>query len=180
MGEASFWWPYIQILPGTDEVNPSFTWSDAELALLDGSPAIKATRSMQAKLRAEYATLLGGAFAAHPDVFVGTDQPGDPAPDDGEPAAGAFCFAHFEWAFTMLFSRAIRLDKLTGGPAVSLRRGRCVHACVCVCACTAANHDLRRTPNLYRHLLPPLQTYLFNFGLRGCACFCCCFFFLLF
>jgi histone-lysine N-methyltransferase SETD3 len=97
-------------------VNPSFTWSDAELALLDGSPAIKATRSMQAKLRAEYASLLGGVFKDHPRVFTGTNRPGDPSL--GEEAAGAFCFAHFEWAFTMLFSRAIRLDKLTGGPAV--------------------------------------------------------------
>jgi histone-lysine N-methyltransferase SETD3 len=109
-------------LPETSEVNPSFTWSDAELALLDGSPAIKATRSMQAKLRAEYASLLGGVFKDHPRVFTGTNNlPGDRSL--GEEAPGAFCFAHFEWAFTMLFSRAIRLDKLTGGPAVCRKRG---------------------------------------------------------
>ena len=35
VGEASFWWPYLQILPRTDEVNPSYTWSDDELALLE-------------------------------------------------------------------------------------------------------------------------------------------------
>jgi len=131
VGEKSFWWPYIQILPETDEVNPSFTWSDDELALLEGSPGIKATRSMQTKLRTEYETLLEGVFKAHPNVFTGTDSPGAAAvatPTDGgedeeskeREQAGAFCFAHFEWAFTMLFSRAIRLDKLTGGPAVSI------------------------------------------------------------
>lgn len=134
MGEKSFWWPYIQILPETDEVNPSFTWSDDELALLEGSPGIKATRSMQAKLRNEYASLQDGIFKAHPKVFTGVDSSGGAAsaaaagPNDGDgdkeskEPAGAFCFAHFEWAFTMLFSRAIRLDKLTGGPAVSLLR----------------------------------------------------------
>ena len=35
-GQKSFWWPYINILPDTIEVNPSYTWSDDELALLEG------------------------------------------------------------------------------------------------------------------------------------------------
>ena len=34
-------------------MNPSFAWAESELALLEGSPAIAATRSMQLK-PAEY------------------------------------------------------------------------------------------------------------------------------
>jgi len=115
-GERSFWWPYINILPETDEVNPSYTWSEEELALLEGSPGIKATRSMMAKLRGEYGALLSqtedsqGIFARNPQLFPGA----------GQETEGPFCFKHFEWAFTMLFSRAIRLERLSDGEAVAL------------------------------------------------------------
>ena len=33
---------------------------------------------------------------------------------------GPFSFRNFQWAFTMLFSRAIRLERLTEGEAVAL------------------------------------------------------------
>ena len=69
---------------------------------------------MQAKLRLEYQALLDGVFAARPGQFPGADAPGAAG------GQGAVSIAHFQWAFTMLFSRAIRLDKLTGGPAVAL------------------------------------------------------------
>ncbi len=72
------------------------------LALLEGSPAITSTRSMKEKLRSEYALLLapGGIISSHPHLFPGADPSllGD----------GPFSFSNFEWAFTMLFSRAIR------------------------------------------------------------------------
>ena len=60
LGESSFWAPYIGVLPETDEVNPTFTWSDEDLAFLEGSPVIAATRSLQMKLKFEYDALLGG------------------------------------------------------------------------------------------------------------------------
>jgi len=118
-GPESFWWPYFQVLPETADVNPSYTWSEEELTLLEGSPAIKATRSMQNKLRQEYATLFdpdGGLFIQRPDMFPGADASRE-AP--GGPAA-PFSFANFEWAFCMLFSRAIRLERLSKGEAVAL------------------------------------------------------------
>ena len=61
------------------------------------------------KLQKEYANLMATAFARNPRMF------------DTE---NVQTFAHFEWAFTMLFSRAIRLDNLSEGPAVSLGKLR--------------------------------------------------------
>ena len=72
LGEQSFWAPYIGVLPETDEVNPTFTWPDEDLAFLEGSPVIAATRSLQRKLRAEYDALLGGEnglINKYPDRF---------------------------------------------------------------------------------------------------------------
>jgi histone-lysine N-methyltransferase SETD3 len=72
MGSRSFYEPYIGILPETQEVNPTFAWSDEDLKFLDGSPVIAATKSLQAKLRREYDALLGGEgglCARFPDRF---------------------------------------------------------------------------------------------------------------
>ena len=175
VGESSFWWPYLNILPTTEEVNPSFAWAESELALLEGSPAIAATRSMQLKLRTEYEALKEGIFAKNKAAFPGvdweelpqvptgavavvkeeaaaakTEEGGEGAAEEGaeakegeaegkraaEAAAvmssnghsgdgyewsdGPFSFKNFQWAFTMLFSRAIRLERLSDGEAVAL------------------------------------------------------------
>jgi len=72
MGEDSFFASYMGVLPETDEVNPTFTWSDEDLVFLEGSPVIAATKSMQMKLRREYDALLGGEgglIAKFPDRF---------------------------------------------------------------------------------------------------------------
>lgn len=72
LGEDSFWAGYIGVLPETEEVNPTFTWSDEDLNVLEGSPVIAATRSLQMKLRSEYDMLLGGEdglIAKYPDRF---------------------------------------------------------------------------------------------------------------
>lgn len=60
LGSKSFWSAYIGVLPETDDVNPTFTWNNDDLAFLDGSPVIAATRSLQAKLKREYEALFGG------------------------------------------------------------------------------------------------------------------------
>jgi len=72
MGEKSFWKPYIDVLPETDEVNPTFTWTDEDLSFLNGSPVIAATKSLQMKLQREYDALLGGEDGLcnkYPDRF---------------------------------------------------------------------------------------------------------------
>jgi hypothetical protein len=78
LGEKSFYKAYIGVLPEVNEVNPTFAWSDEDLAFLEGSPVVAATRSMQNKLRREYEALLGGDNGLcnkYPDRFpkeVGT------------------------------------------------------------------------------------------------------------
>ncbi len=107
MGDQSFYKPYIDVLPEVGEVNPTFTWSEEDLSFLQGSPVIAATKSLQMKLRREYDSLLGGEdglIAKFPDKF----------PKE------AFTFEHWEWAFTMLFSRAIRLRNLRQGESLAL------------------------------------------------------------
>jgi hypothetical protein len=72
LGDKSFFKPYIDVLPETEEVNPTFTWSDEDLSFLNGSPVIAATKSLQMKLRREYDALLGGEnglCGKYPDRF---------------------------------------------------------------------------------------------------------------
>jgi len=107
LGEKSFYAPYMGVLPEVEEVNPTFTWKDEDLAFLEGSPVVAATRSLQMKLRREYDALLGGEdglIAKFPDRF----------PKEH------FTFENWEWAFTMLFSRAIRLRNLRVGERLAM------------------------------------------------------------
>lgn len=107
LGEKSFWKPYIDVLPETEEVNPTFTWSDEDLSFLNGSPIIAATKSLQMKLQREYDALLGGEdglINKYPDRF----------PKEH------FTYENWVWAFTMLFSRAIRLRSLKAGEALAM------------------------------------------------------------
>lgn len=106
-GDQSFYKPYIDVLPETDEVNPTFTWSDEDLSFLKGSPVIAATQSMQMKLKREYDDLLGkeGALCDRfPDRFPREH----------------FTYDAWEWAFTMLFSRAIRLRNVKDGETLAM------------------------------------------------------------
>jgi len=107
MGEKSFWKPYLDVLPDVNEVNPTFTWPDEDLDFLAGSPVIAVTKSLQMKLKREYDDLLGGEnglISKFPERFP----------------AEKFTYENWEWAFTMLFSRAIRLRSLKQGEALAL------------------------------------------------------------
>mmetsp|Transcript_20061 Transcript_20061/g.46319 ORF Transcript_20061/g.46319 Transcript_20061/m.46319 type:complete len:480 (-) Transcript_20061:337-1776(-) len=95
-GDDSFWAPYINILPTAEEVGQSFTWNDDELALLQGSEVVSTTRSFQAKLQAEYATV---------------QQRTALASAAGRELAEALTWEAFLWAMSMLFSRGIDLKK---------------------------------------------------------------------
>jgi hypothetical protein len=68
-GADSFFAPYIDVLPDIDEVGPSYAWQEDELALLQGSGALAATRSFQAKLETEYAALKRTTLAQFPEVL---------------------------------------------------------------------------------------------------------------
>ena len=107
MGEESTMAAYIGVLPEVEEVNPTFTWSDEDLSFLQGSPVVAATKSLQMKLRREYDALLGGEgglIEKFPDRF----------PKEH------FTFDNWVWAFTMLFSRAIRLRNLQVGERLAM------------------------------------------------------------
>lgn len=107
LGEKSFWKPYIDVLPTVAEVNPTFTWPDEDIEFLKGSPVVPATKSLQIKLRKEYDALLGGEGGLcerFPERFP----------------REAFSYENWVWAFTMLFSRAIRLRGLQDGEALAL------------------------------------------------------------
>lgn len=107
LGDESSFKPYMDVLPLVDEVNPTFTWSDDDLAFLNGSPVIAATKSMQMKLRREYEALLGGNGALcdlYPETFPREH----------------FTYENWEWAFTMLFSRAIRLRNMKQGETLAM------------------------------------------------------------
>ena len=55
LGEASFYKPYMDVLPaGAEAVSPTFVWDEGELEALRGSPLLPATRSLQRKLRGEF------------------------------------------------------------------------------------------------------------------------------
>jgi len=108
LGSESFFDPYIGVLPEVEEVNPTFTWPDEDLSFLEGSPVVAATRSLQMKLRREYDDLLSnpdtGLIAKFPDRFP----------------AEHYTYENWVWAFTMLFSRAIRLRNLQVGERLAM------------------------------------------------------------
>eukprot|EP00635_Sarcinochrysidales_sp_CCMP3193_P002732 CAMPEP_0118908752 /NCGR_PEP_ID=MMETSP1166-20130328/11617_1 /TAXON_ID=1104430 /ORGANISM="Chrysoreinhardia sp, Strain CCMP3193" /LENGTH=509 /DNA_ID=CAMNT_0006848151 /DNA_START=173 /DNA_END=1702 /DNA_ORIENTATION=+ len=91
----SFWSSYLDVLPSVADIAPAFAWDD-DLRCLEGSPCLKATESMKKKLRDEYLA----AFSDDDD-------------DDEEISlsnSSIVSFGDWEWAFAILFSRAIRLS----------------------------------------------------------------------
>lgn len=107
LGEKSYYKAYIGVLPETSEVNPTFAWKDEDLEFLDGSPVVAATRSMQNKLRSEFESLVAGEnglSTRFPERF----------PKEH------FTYENWIWAFTMMFSRAIRLRSLAQGEALAM------------------------------------------------------------
>lgn len=101
--EKSFWKPYLDVLPlSVEEVNPTFTWSDEDLMFLQGSPVVAATISLQNKLKREYEAMR------------------EKLPLAAMFPQGEFTYENWVWAFTILFSRAIRLQSLQGGEALAL------------------------------------------------------------
>ena len=93
-GTSSFWAPYIGILPTADDVGQTWLWSEEDLALLGGSGVVAATNSLRAKLRREYDSLVSDVI--RPNGL----------------SIEVFSWAAFEWAMSMLFSRAIDLKEV--------------------------------------------------------------------
>jgi len=87
-GDSSFFKPYLDILPSLDEINPLFWWSDEDLQLLQGSPTLSACQQLREKLMREYTYLEKHIIPQIPNL-------------------ARIDFRQFQWAFGILFSRAI-------------------------------------------------------------------------
>lgn len=95
-GEKSFWKPYFDVLPEDDELIPLFRWSQEDIRLLEGSPCIAATLSLKEKLAAEFEKAQNIVFEGKRERF----------PEH------VFTVEAWEWAFAILFSRAINLTAI--------------------------------------------------------------------
>eukprot|EP00586_Coscinodiscus_wailesii_P023554 CAMPEP_0172493918 /NCGR_PEP_ID=MMETSP1066-20121228/32794_1 /TAXON_ID=671091 /ORGANISM="Coscinodiscus wailesii, Strain CCMP2513" /LENGTH=540 /DNA_ID=CAMNT_0013264391 /DNA_START=197 /DNA_END=1819 /DNA_ORIENTATION=- len=108
LGDDSFYKAYLDVLPEVEEVNPTFAWPDDDLEFLEGSPVLPATKSLQMKLKREWEALVAndvdGLSTRFPDRFP----------------LEKFSYENWVWAFTMLFSRAIRLRNLREGEALAM------------------------------------------------------------
>jgi histone-lysine N-methyltransferase SETD3 len=93
LGEKSFWAPYIGILPTAEEVGQSWLWDEDDLAFLEGSGLVAATASLRAKLDREYADLVSDIVRPN-----GLDE-------------SVYSKEAFDWAMSMLFSRAVNLQE---------------------------------------------------------------------
>ncbi|CAE6920791.1 LSMT-L [Symbiodinium natans] len=95
MKEDSFWAPYIAVLPSTEEVGASFSWSDEELnTLLNGSICRNMSMYLKNQVKEEFEKHQATIFQQFPDKFP----------------ADAFTYDNYVWAYAILFSRAVRLD----------------------------------------------------------------------
>lgn len=94
-GDSGFWKPYLDILPRDEEYTTLFRWSDEDFRLLKGSPTVAAAKSLRAKLRDEFDAMEETLFSRDRGNF----------PED------VFTIEAWEWAFAVLFSRAIFLRK---------------------------------------------------------------------
>lgn len=92
-GEDSFWKPYLDILPPDEELIPLFRWDDEDLQLLKGSPTLTAAESLNQKLHREFEECNQSIFAKNRQLF----------------SEEVYNYAAWEWAFAVLFSRAIML-----------------------------------------------------------------------
>jgi len=105
LGPASFWAPYIAILPTAEEVGQTWVWDEADLQLLNGSNVVATTVSLRNKLYSDYELLV--ATVLEPNRL---DK-------------SVFSWEAFKWAMSMLFSRAINLretDELSLVPYADL------------------------------------------------------------
>lgn len=92
-GEKSFWRPYLDVLPDDEQLIPLFRWNEDDMRLLEGSPCISAARSLKSKLATEFEKARNIVFEGRRDRF----------PEH------VFTVEAWEWAFAILFSRAINL-----------------------------------------------------------------------
>eukprot|EP00439_Symbiodinium_sp_Y106_P027183 s307_g3.t1 len=102
--DASFWQPYLDLLPDTAEIGSSFTWSEEDLELLSGSLIQNISSFLREKIQDEYRGLCETTLAKDPARF----------PLD------VFTLPRYIWAYAVLLSRSFRLRFDRKGEKIAL------------------------------------------------------------
>lgn len=102
--DASFWQPYLDLLPDTAEIGSSFTWSEEDLELLSGSLIQNISSFLREKIQDEYRSLCETTLAKDPASF----------PLD------VFTLPRYIWAYAVLLSRSFRLRFDRKGEKIAL------------------------------------------------------------
>jgi histone-lysine N-methyltransferase SETD3 len=93
--DESFWSPYLDVIPGPDEmVSPSF-YTEAQLELLRGSVLYPRVQAYRAKLRRSFDAVSKHVLSQYPEAFKPSATP------------DAYSFPNYHWAHAVLDSRAI-------------------------------------------------------------------------
>lgn len=91
--EASFWWPYLRLLPSREEMSvPYFLEDEALERILNGSMMVHAVRQQQHERRVTYDKIVAAMLKNH-SFFM--------------QHAAAFSLERYEWAWAILESRSI-------------------------------------------------------------------------
>jgi len=101
LGNKSKWKPYIDILPVETDLNLVFRWNINDIYILKSSKVIQASVALKEKINAQFNEINEGVFLKNPLKF----------PDR------IFNIKSWEWAMSILLSRAIRMQS-TGNIAL--------------------------------------------------------------
>jgi len=93
VGNASRWWPYLDLLPGPDETTFPVFWSDDDLLVLRGLPVLDDVTRYRAEVASKYRAVSRAVFDS-PD-YAALLPP------------GAFTPEAYRWAHAVLDSRSI-------------------------------------------------------------------------
>jgi hypothetical protein len=93
-GNKSSWKPYLDALPFENDLKLVFRWKFSDLIFLQGSKIILATKFQKKKIDLQFNNLRKKIFEPYPLIF----------PEE------IFNLQSWEWAMTLLFSRAIYLQ----------------------------------------------------------------------
>lgn len=93
-GDKSYWKPYLDTLPVENDLKLVFRWKFSDLAFLQGSKIILATKYLKKKIDSQFNNLREKIFEPNSLIF----------PEE------IFNLQSLEWAMTLLFSRAIYLQ----------------------------------------------------------------------
>lgn len=91
--EDSFWHPYLDMLPGLQEIGSSFTWAEEDMELLSGSLIKNMSKFLRERIEGEYASIRDSILARNSKQFP----------------LEVFTTSRFVWGYAVLLSRSFRI-----------------------------------------------------------------------